>query len=247
MGKNSDIQWTDHTWNPWMGCRKVSAGCKNCYWYRDAARFGRDAKAVVRSKTKFFEPLKWKEPGMVFPCSWSDFFIKDADPWRDEAWNIIRKTPHLTYQILTKRPENIKDRLPDDWPLQNVWLGVTAENQEQADIRIPVLLRTPAILRFVSVEPMIGPVKMAPEWMLCLTEGQYMNILECGHGLVDWVICGGESGTGFREIQVEWAESLKKQCDDSGWPFFMKQMAGIRPKEIPIPDHLNIKEFPKCK
>lgn len=116
MGKNSGIEWTDHTWNPWQGCLKVSPGCKQCYMYRDKKRYGQDPMVVVRSKPGTFrKPLQWKQPAKVFTCSWSDFFIEQADNWIDDAWNIIRQTPHLTYQILTKRPENIKDRLPEDW------------------------------------------------------------------------------------------------------------------------------------
>ena len=113
MAENSKIQWTDHTWNPWQGCRKVSPGCLNCYMYRDKKRYGQDPATVVRSKPPTFnKPLKWHDPAKVFVCSWSDFFIEDADEWRDDAWEIMRRTPHLTYQILTKRPRNIKDRLP---------------------------------------------------------------------------------------------------------------------------------------
>lgn len=241
MTKNSKIDWTDHTWNPWQGCRKVSPGCANCYMYRDKKRYGQDPGTVIRSKQATFNaPLKWKDPAKVFVCSWSDFFIEDADLWRDDAWNIIRRTPHLTYQILTKRPENIAARLPHDWPLNNVWLGVTAENQEMADKRIPILLKTKAIIHFVSVEPMIGPVMLLPEWLLCLSEGQHMNIVECGHGLINWVICGGESGPNARKMNPSWAADLKRQCSDAGWAFFMKQMTG---KE-PIPDFLEGREFP---
>ena len=242
MAKNSGIDWTDHSWNPWQGCQKVSPGCANCYMYRDKKRFKQDPAMVIRSKpATFFSPLKWKDPAKVFVCSWLDFFIEDADPWRDDAWDIIRKCSHLIFQILTKRPENIKDRLPDDWPLPNVWLGITAENQEQADKRIPVLLEIPADIRFVSIEPMIGPVKLNPKWLLCLSEGQYMNIVECGHGLINWVICGGETGPGARSMNPEWALDLKRQCNDAGWAFFMKQMTN----KAPIPEYLQGREFPK--
>src|SRR3990172_2238186 len=107
VGEKTAIAWTDKTWNPWMGCHKVSAGCKACYMYRDMPRYGKDPTVVQRSKTTFADPLKWPDPAKVFSCSWSDFWIEEADPWRTEAWSIIRRTPHLTYQILTKRPARI--------------------------------------------------------------------------------------------------------------------------------------------
>jgi protein gp37 len=238
MAKNSGIDWTDHTWNPWQGCRKVSPGCANCYMYRDKARYGQDPTTVVRSKPGTFNaPLHWKDPARVFVCSWSDFFIEDADDWRDEAWEIMRRTPHLTYMLLTKRAENIKDRLPPDWPLKNVWLGVTAENQQTANERLAVLLfDVPATKRFVSVEPMVGPVDLGHA--LCkawsdggATMGRYL----------DWVICGGESGPEAREMLPEWALLLKRQCASSNTPFFMKQMS----RKAPIPDFLQGREFPE--
>src|SRR4030066_1119182 len=155
----TNIEWTNYTWNPWVGCKKISAGCKNCYMYREQTQRGNDPMLIRRTLTTH-DPLKWEKQAMVdgqkkmvFTCSYSDFFIDCADSWRDEAWNIIRRTPHLIYQILTKRIERVKDCLPPDWPLPNAWLGVTAENQEMADKRIPLLLQPPATLRFVSVEP----------------------------------------------------------------------------------------------
>ena len=157
MSERTGIGWTEATWNPWHGCHKVSPGCKNCYMFREKRQYGQDPDVVVRSKTKFYDPLKWKEPRLVFTCSWSDWFIEEADAWRDEAWDIIRRTPH-TYQILTKRIERAADHLPPGWPLPNVWLGVSVENQRYADERIPRLLDIPAAVRFVSYEPALGPV-----------------------------------------------------------------------------------------
>ncbi|MDP1891488.1 MAG: DUF5131 family protein, partial [Gemmatimonadaceae bacterium] len=141
MGKETGIAWTQHTWNPWQGCTKVSPGCAHCYMFRDKKRYGNDPEVVIRSKPATFnKPLSWREPARVFTCSWSDWFHEAADGWRDEAWDIVRRTPHLTYQILTKRPERILAHLPwgaygDPWP--NVWLGVSLENQrwvERADL-----------------------------------------------------------------------------------------------------------------
>ena len=111
MAIQSKIQWTNATWNPWHGCKKVSPGCKFCYMYRDKERYNQDPTTVLKSKTKFNAPLQWNEPKLIFTCSWSDWFIEEADQWRAEAWKIIKNTPHHTYQILTKRPERIKDHL----------------------------------------------------------------------------------------------------------------------------------------
>ena len=226
MAKNSRIEWTDHTINPWHGCRKVSPGCDNCYMHRDKKRYGQDPSKIVRAVDNTFnKPLHWKDPAMVFVCSWSDFFIKNADPWRSDFWEVIRKTPHLTYQILTKRPQNIKGRLPDDWGqgYPHVWLGVTAENQAMADERIPILLQIPAAKRFVSVEPMLGPVDIRlylpnPSGSLMITASgrEYINRL-------DWVICGGETGPGSRPMHPDWARSLRDQCQGAGVPFLFKQ------------------------
>lgn len=252
MGKNSKIDWTDHTWNPWHGCRKVSAGCMNCYMYRDKKRFGSDPEKVVRATFPTFTlPCRIKEPSRIFVCSWSDFFIEDADPWRDGAWDIMRVTPHLTYLILTKRPENIIDRLPSGWPWPNVWLGVTAENQEMADKRIPILLQIPAAVRFVSIEPMLGPVDLDDLTLRFADRSEHhFNALSCDvdvdddgdfHGkCLDWVICGGESGPNPRPMEEEWAYDLLNQCRYAGVKFFMKQMSGRQP----IPDYLNVREFP---
>ena len=223
MAKNSGIDWTDHTWNPWQGCRKVSPGCLNCYMYRDKKRYGQDPATVIRSKPATFNsPLKWKDPAKVFVCSWSDFFIEDAGPWRDDAWDIIRQRPHLTFQILTKRPENIKDRLPEDWPLPNVWMGVTCENQEMYNKRVPFLVELDCVT-FVSIEPMIGFIHPHyPE-------------------MIDWMIVGGETGPDARFMDPEWAAHLKDACSLYKIPFFMKQMTN----KAPIPEYLQGREFPK--
>jgi len=217
MGERTEIAWTDHTWNPWQGCHKVSEACANCYMYRDKKRYGQDASTVVRSRPGTFKaPLKWREPARVFTCSWSDFFIEEADEWRDDAWEIIRQTPHLTYQILTKRIERADECLPADWPLPNVWLGVTIENQLRADERIPALLRTPASKRFVSCEPLLGPLNLADDWTSWLVQID-------GIPHIDWVIVGGESGPGARVMNPDWARALRDQCKDNAAPFFFKQ------------------------
>ena len=163
MGETTMIQWADRTWNPWQGCHPVSPGCACCYMQTAKCRYGQNGHKVVRSSQHTFQaPLSkaWASGGRVFVCSWSDFFVEEADPWRDEAWQIIRLARGLvegmTFMILTKRPERIAAHLPADWGAgwPNVWLGVTAEDQQRADERVPILLDTPAAVRFVSVEPL---------------------------------------------------------------------------------------------
>ena len=213
MGQNSDVQWTDSTHNFWYGCHKVSPGCKFCYMYRDMVRYGRDPKAVTRAKG-FDKPLSWKQPQRVFVNSWSDFFIEEADDWRDEAWGIIKRTPHLTYQILTKRPENIKDRLPADWGQgwPNVWLGVSVES-EAYFWRIVELSEIDCQVAFVSYEPAL----------------EYVNFEAAfTERWIDWMIAGGESGYKPRPANVEWFRSVKSLCKTFDVPFFYKQLGGSR-------------------
>ena len=240
MGKETGIEWTDHTWNPWIGCRPVSTGCANCYMYAAQRRYGMDPADVRRVRARTFEaPLGWKDPAKVFTCSWSDFFIEAADPWRDEAWEIMRRTPWLTYQILTKRPENIMDRLPGDWGdgWRNVWIGVTAEDQAAAETRIPVLLDVPAVIRFVSCEPLLEPVRLdhlivSTAWGMCCVNALYGSIYDgvrwARGERLDWVICGGETGLGCRPMYQTWAFKLRNACVGHGVPFFFKQMGGPR-------------------
>ncbi len=211
MGEKTSIEWTEHTWNPWHGCQHVSPGCEHCYMFAAKRRYGQDPTAVVRSRTTFDEPLKWKKPRLVFTCSWSDFFIAEADPWRAEAWGIIRRTPHLTYQILTKRPARIASHLPPDWPLQNVWLGVSVEARVYR-YRADVLRRIPAAVRFLSLEPLLE------------------HLAELNLNGIHWVIAGGESGPGHRPVDADWLRAIRDRCQAAGVPFFFKQWGGRTPK-----------------
>jgi len=246
MGETTGIAWTDHTWNPWHGCRKISPGCKNCYMYRDKERYGQEPSVVLRSKTTFNDPLKWKS-GRVFTCSWSDFFIEEADPWRHEAWEIIRQTPHLTYQILTKRPERMATHFPADWGhgWANVWLGISAENQKYADERLPILMTAKAAKRFVSAEPLLEPIYI---------QDDLMGMTSCGRP--DWVIVGGESGPDARLFDPNWAWDLLRQCRRAETAFFMKQMGSHARSRFPMkhphgadpmewPKEFRVQEFPK--
>lgn len=246
MAENSKIQWTGNTWNPWQGCRKVSPGCKFCYMYRDKERFKQDPTVVVRSKpTTFTKPLTWHEPGLVFTCSWSDWFISEADEWRPEAWDIIRQTPHLLYQILTKRPERIAANLPPDWGegYKNVWLGVSAENQATFNERVPILADIPAHVRFLSIEPLLEPIRFADVIRSGASKYPFDKIR--------WVIVGGESGndTGryrYRPCNIEWMEVIVNSCRSLDVPVFVKQMGTAIAKERRMVDHHggDIDEFP---
>lgn len=211
MGKTTLIEWTDATWNPWRGCIKVSQGCKNCYMYRDQKRYGRDPEKVVRaSQVTFNQPIKWHEPKKIFTCSWSDWFIEQADGWRDSAWDIVRKTPHHTYQILTKRPQNIIERLPKDWGdgYKNVWLGVSVENEDYL-YRLEILSNIPSSVRFISYEPALGKVDFSI-WLSSFR----------------WLISGGESGNHYRPSSTEWFLSVRDQCKEYGVAYFHKQNGG---------------------
>lgn len=209
MARISSIEWTNATWNPWHGCIKVSPGCKHCYMFRDKRRYGQEPALVVRSKTTFQDPLSWHSPMLIFACSWSDWFIEAADDWREEAWDVIRNTPYHTYQILTKRPERILDHLPVDWNSgwNNVWMGVSIENQDYV-YRKELLDGVPAKVRFISAEPLIGPIKFG------------------SLDKIDWLITGGESGPRARPMNPEWATSIKDQCLEASVPFFHKQNGG---------------------
>lgn len=224
MGTDTKIEWAHHTWNPWQGCQPVSAGCLNCYMFDGKRRWGQDPMVVVRSKTTFKAPLQrsWKAGSRIFVCSWSDFFHPDADGWRDEAWEVIRQRPDLIFMLLTKRIELAAERLPSDWGdgWLNAWLGVTAEDQGMLDKRVPALLATPAAVRFVSCEPLLGPITF--RWAVW-HPARNRNHLD-GLRQLRWVIAGCESGPKRRPSQLEWFQSLRCECEEAGVPFFLKQM-----------------------
>lgn len=221
MGEKTGVSWTHHTVNFWIGCDQVSPGCAHCYAKTLTERWGKDFSILRRtSDATFYAPLKWKEPALVFTCSMSDFFHEDADQWRDDAWDVIRRTPHLTWQILTKRPERILEHLPADWGAlgwSNVWMGTSVENQHFADIRIPLLLKVPAVVRFLSCEPLLGPLDLvkatpADEWgweeVNRIDDGDFpeMEIEECELE-ADWINYGNSMvpNPAYRE-HMEWRE-----------------------------------------
>lgn len=246
---NSKIQWTDDTVNFWMGCSKVSEGCKFCYMERIMGSKG--AKKIWRtSDATFNKALDWKNSRMIFTCSMSDFFIKDADEWREDAWDIIRRTPQHCWQILTKRPERILECLPADWGegWKNVWLGTSIENQKHLH-RATTLGNVPAHTRFVSAEPLIGEIDLRKD-----EHGK--AILEKFH----WCIIGGESGfeSGpyrYRPCKQEWMEKIIDDLKETQVKIFVKQMGTFLGKQMQMkemhgdnwgkfPEHLKIREFP---
>lgn len=281
---SSKIEWTDRTWNPLAGCTMVSRACENCYAmrmafrleqmgqekYKGTTRKTEGGKILWTGKINFDEedllaPLKWKKPQRVFVNSMSDLFHENVPfEFVDKVFAVMALTPHITYQILTKRPERMAEyfsvgsqnilkrwvdvaqielKLPYSkclwlWtdgsvPLPNVWLGTTIENQAEADKRIPHLLNCPAAVRFVSCEPLLGPISFRwAKWVnykvlkeLTLSDGTQVK----GHDQYDgfdgihWVIAGGESGPKARPSHPDWFRSLRDQCQAAGVPFFFKQ------------------------
>lgn len=250
MGETTGISWTDATANFWMGCTRVSEACKFCYADRDMTRYGKDFNTVTRAKgiwTDILNPNKFKPGSKVFTCSWSDFFHAGADQWRPEAWECIRQRPDLTFQILTKRPERIAANLPPDWGKgwPNVWMGTTVENQRAANKRIPILLLVPAVLRFVSCEPLLGPVdltevELPEQYNLGPSTPAHINALtSCDddhyhndHAAIGWVIAGGESGPNARPSHPVWFRALREQCRENGVPFHFKQWGEWGPVDL---------------
>src|SRR6185312_11550581 len=289
MGENTKISWCDATFNPWIGCTKVSDGCTNCYaeaqnsfrkW--NGGVWGKGTPRKRTSVANWRRPLSWNsvaaEAGAsmlrrprVFCSSLADVFDSEVDPaWRADLFALIKATTQLDWQLLTKRPHNIAKMLPADWGdgWPNVWLGTTVEDQKAADLRVPVLLEVPARVHFLSVEPMIGPVDLG-RWMgtenchacnvrfwpdsvrapwlrsvdfegdderMCpacgALEGETGTVGPIGSELddeprLDWAICGGESGSKARPMELEWARSLKAQCEAGGAAFFFKQTGSV--------------------
>lgn len=217
MATNSKIEWTEMTWNPVTGCTKVSQGCKNCYAERMAKRLYamgsdryRNGFSVTLHPDLVDAPRRWREPRLVFVNSMSDLFHESVPlSFIKEVFNTIKGVPQHTFQILTKRSERLRtvaQQLP--WP-QNLWMGVSVESEEVAS-RISDLVCVPAAVRFLSCEPLIGPLD---------------NLALEG---VDWVIVGGESGPRARPMKKEWVESILRQCRAASVPFFFKQWGGVR-------------------
>lgn len=280
MAGKTNIEWSQHVWNPLAGCSILSPGCTKCYAMRLAKRLGAMGQPLYKGLTKdvngtavwtgemrraprhtLLEPLRRKAPTTYFVNSMSDLFHEDVpDDWIDEIFAVMALSPQHTFQVLTKRAARMRDHIarmgksinylerparsfgrtlqwsvPSDlpsplagttvglvkWPLPNVWLGVSAERQQEFDERWKYLRDTPAAVTFISMEPLLGPIFFRP-------------------AKPDWIIVGGESGHGHRDINPEWARSLLDQCKAAGVPVFMKQMAG----RAAIPPDMQICQFP---
>jgi protein gp37 len=217
MSSTSRIEWTEMTWNPVVGCVKVSQGCKNCYAERMAKRLHamgsdryRNGFEPTLHEDLLDAPKRWKKPRTIFVNSMSDLFQKTVpDDFIGRVFDTMRACQQHTFQILTKRSDRLRQlgaRLP--WP-SNVWMGVSVEDERVVD-RIADLAAVPAQVRFLSCEPLIGPLDDLPL-----------------HG-IHWVIVGGESGPGARPMRPEWVEAIYRQCIRSGVPFFFKQWGGVR-------------------
>lgn len=277
MADKTGISWTDATWNPTVGCTLVSPGCTNCYAMQVANRLLDKPGSHYEGTTKMVngkavwtgklamapehiltQPFRWKRPRKIFVNSMSDLFHEDVPfYWIDTVFKAMQLSPEHTFQILTKRADRMREYMLANYPPdlgfptpENVWLGVSVEDQRRADERIPILLDTPAQVRFLSCEPLLGPVDFIQHWRKA--------------GCLNWVIVGGESGKGARPFNISWAGELKVQCRAYGVAFFMKQMgsncvekikdtswdvspayAGKGDDIIQWPLDLQVQEFPK--
>lgn len=267
--QNTEIEWADHTFNPWIGCQHVSPGCDHCYaeaqnafrkW--NGGTWGPHAPRKRTSEANWKQPLKWnasacgfkKEHGhrpRVFCASLADVFDNRAEPsWREDLFALIRECRRLDWLLLTKRPQNIKKMLPKDWGngYRNVWLGATAEDQSSFDQRWKILQWIPVTIKFISYEPAIGSLRLPKH-----------------DALPDWIISGGESGPGARELKPRWIRNIIKECRDRGVAIFHKQWGtyqsnplvleqGVSPSEAKAIDHFGkggglvdgqlVREFP---
>lgn len=228
MGKNSKIEWTHHTFNPWWGCTRVSAACVHCYaeaWSKRVGKklWGPKAPRRFFGDAHWMEPIKWhreaKKEGRrarVFCASMADVFEArdDLDPWREKLWKLIGDTPQLDWLLLTKRPERILKTVPWSaaWP-ENIWIGTTVEDQESADERLPHLANVPAIVKFISAEPLLSELDIS-RWI---------------ESSINWVITGGESGPHARPSSPSWFRKLLIQCMQADVPFHFKQWGDWAP------------------
>lgn len=249
---STKIEWTQETINPIIGCSKISEGCQNCYaetmanrlasmktteYYRQVTcKHTHSLPNGWNGKTYFVEsqldkPYKRKKPTMYFVCSMGDLFHESVPfEWIDKVFRVMIDNKHHTFQILTKRPERMKEYIKSLWDQEfsNIWLGVTAENQEQANKRIPILLETPASKRFVSLEPLLSNIDFI------INEGNIKHYalegnatckgeMYSGGNKIDWVIAGPETGHKARPMQKEWIENIYVQCKTAKVPFFDKK------------------------
>jgi protein gp37 len=278
MSDKSGIEWTDATWNPTVGCTKVSAGCDHCYAETLVNRFAGTSPAFpttfdivnLRSDRFLTQPLRWRKPRRIFVNSLSDLFHKDVpDDFIARVFAVMAACPEHTFQLLTKRHGRMRSLLsseefppavlahwvgggwtpldPNWWPLPNLWLGVSAEDQDAADLRIPALLDTPAAVRWVSAEPLLGPLDLhsnddgqnhwLPDFGPQYDDGSGEPVC-AGHGVsrcrhcssIDWIVAGGESGAHARPMEHKWVRDIRDQSAAAGISFLFKQWGGRTPK-----------------
>jgi protein gp37 len=237
MAQGSGIEWTESTWNPVTGCTKVSPGCKNCYANTMALRLRAMRQpnyaagfALTLQPHMLALPLGWRRPQTIFVNSMSDLFHQDVPlGYIQQVFEVMRNAHWHQFQVLTKRAERLAELAPSlDWA-PNIWMGVSVETKRYEG-RIEMLRSTDARVKFLSLEPLLGPLE---------------DLDLCG---IDWVIVGGESGAGSRPMRLDWATSIRDQCNQAGVPFFFKQWGGVRKKkagralegrcwdEMPLPD-----------
>lgn len=262
MAENSNIEWTDHTFNPWIGCTKVSPGCDNCYAAVSTPSramkvlWGVGEERHLAASSTWKQPVKWDRAHgeffashgrrqRVFCASLADVFDNEVSSlWRAQLFALIAATPNLDWLLLTKRVGNAKEMIQEAmelidvnafypvvkaWPWSNVWLGATIINQEEADRDIPKLLGVPAAKRFLSMEPLLGPVDLWPTLIPHMHKGIDRHAL-------DWVIVGGESRSGARPMHPGWAKSLRDQCAAADVPFLFKQWGEYGTKAMRMTD-----------
>lgn len=224
MAEQTNISWADATFNPWIGCTKVSPGCDHCYAARDNERrkwVDGWGVGVPRRRTKTWgDPRKWNKQAAVtgyrprvFCASLADVFDNAVEQsWRDDLWQLLRETPNLRWMLLTKRIGNAAKMLPSDWPFPNAGLMGTMVNQEEFDRDYWKLKAIPAAWQGISMEPLLGPIDIGAE-------------------SPDWIITGGESGPAHRDTDRDWVRDLRDQCERNGVAFHHKQWGGTRPKQ----------------
>ena len=247
MGDKSHIEWTDATWNPITGCDKVSQGCKFCYAERLFPKTypGRTFTDVRFHEDRLDMPIHWRKPRRVFVNSMSDLFheLVTSEQIAKIIWAMGCAKQHI-FQVLTKRPERMLEELskygvnksplrewaPSEWPFPHIWWGVSVEDQKTADERIPLLLQTPAAVRWVSYEPALGPVdfsKYLPKFDVLTGGWKLQSMKHLLEDTLDWVVAGGESGPKARQSELAWYRSVRDKCSATGVPFFMKQLGNF--------------------
>lgn len=248
MAENTKIEWADHTFNPWIGCTKISPACDHCYAEAWAKRYRRAAWGTGNPRQRTCEhnwrlPLKWNAEAertgirpRVFCASLADVFDNEVPAeWRRDLFALIAATPHIDWLLLTKRISNVRRMVPMGWTWEptprlpsagwppHVWLGATVVNQAEADRDIPKLLAVPAARRFLSVEPMLGPIQLRAYRSAGESPSSEPSWTRIGPARLDWIIVGGETGPGSRPMHPDWVRSLRDQCQAACVPFLFKQ------------------------